>query len=311
MGQDINESAAAAGETDEPVADDAADEGQKAEESPGEPAGPAPPPGGDPGDPGDKGLGRVPKAAQIAAWTYFALLVAVLAALGIQGDILTRLIRNLPLLFGLGVVLAIVGGVVSAAVLIWPEAKHARGLLAAGIAAAVVGVCVSVGSGIFSFSTREAPSLDLVVTQTADNTLHVTVDAAAISLKSDESMLLRVITLADPPPDNPYQYCHDSTQRGQDMLKDTKILLWAESGVTSSGEATTNWSADIDEEGVRYVCAMAIVSPRSTNEERTSVVGIVDVTKLVIPTPSPTPTPTSPSSTPPPQTPTALAETGG
>ena len=104
-----------------------------------------------------------------------------------------------------GVVLAIVGGVVSAAVLIWPKHRHAKKVLAIGVGAAVLGVCVSVGCGIFSFSMREAPSLDLVVTQTTANTLHVTVDASAISLKSDESMLLRVITLPDAAPAEPVQ----------------------------------------------------------------------------------------------------------
>lgn len=278
---------------------------------PAAPAEPPAPPGGDNGD-GDK---NPSKTIQVAAWTYFALLIAVLAAIGIQGDVLTRQIRNDPKLFATAVIITLVGGALTAVVLMFARSKVTYTLVGAGVVLSLVGVCMAVWSGTDMIARREPPALAFSVSRLDPNVVHVKADADAISLQAHETLLLRVALFGDPSlddadtlPRDPWYWCANSDRW---ILNDlsaapemkARIVAWSFTGTDSTGEADLTWESDLNIEGVRYVCAYAAVTARTTNQptptsaaavksapvkptnekDRSAVVSIVDVTDLVKP----------------------------
>lgn len=217
-------------------------------------------------------------SVRVAALAYFGLLIAVLAGLGIQGDILTRLLRNQPEALAGAVALTLLGGAAAAIALLWPKKKGlAGGALAVGAALALGGVCVAVWFGTTSLSVRETPSLDLSVVHKNASTITVTADAAATSLRANETMLLRVIALVDPLDPDPVavgNMCWDDGVRSSDGVDRggrpspmTFVLLyWGDTGPTTAGVASTQWKADVEMDGdfgeIRYICAKAVISER-------------------------------------------------
>lgn len=256
---------------------------------------------GSPNDAADKPPGSegFTTSVRVAALAYFALLIAVLAGLGIQGDLLARLIRNEPVVSAWAVVFTLVGGAAAAIVLLWPKAPAARWVLASGAALALVGVCWAVGAGTASLSVRETPSLDLSVVAKDANTVTVTADAASSSMRANETLLLRVIAS-----DN--AFVEDTCWSDETRPLDGVVLYWGDTGVTVAGVASTQWKADVRIDGrtddgseIRYICAKAVISPRPEEispgrlwrglpPEGRGVVAIADVT--LVPSTSPPPT---------------------
>lgn len=263
---------------------------------------------------------------RVAALAYFGLLIAVLAGLGIQGDILTRLLRNEPGALAWAVTLTLVGGVVAAIALLWPKAKKKVAavvlavVLAISAVVALVGVCVAVWNGTASLSVRETPSLDLSVVHKDASTITVTADAAATSLRANETMLLRVIALLDPTDRHPFavgNICWSDGARSSDPAPSSDptgsgepagsgeptrsgdgrgfvLLYWGDTGPTTAGVAATQWKADVEIDGdfgeIRYICAKAVISDRAVPPPPPG--------EVVRVTASPRPTPTRPTPTP-------------
>ncbi|MCD2443709.1 hypothetical protein LQ757_15620 [Agromyces sp. SYSU K20354] len=245
-----------------------------------------------------------PTSVRVAALAYFGLLIAVLAGLGIQGDLLARLIRNDPVVFAWAVVATLVGGAAAAIVLLWPKAPAARWVLALSAAVALVGVCWAVIVGTASLSVREKPSLDLSVVAKDANTVTVTADAAASSMRAKETLLLRLIAFTDSASKHPR--VSEAKQAELKCLADTAqslnyvLLYWGDTGVTVAGVASTQWKADVEINGaygeIRYICAKAVISereepggdPKWRRHENRFVWAIADVT--LVPSTSPPPT---------------------
>ncbi|RXZ51903.1 hypothetical protein [Agromyces binzhouensis] len=243
-------------------------------------------------------------AVRVAALAYFGLLIAVLAALGIQGDLLTRLIRNAPEAFAWAVIATLVGGVAASIALLWPRATATRWVLAIGAGVALVGVSVAVVVGTANLSVREKPSLDLSVVPKDANTVTVTADASASSMRAKETLLLRLIAFTDLASKDPR--VSEAKQAEFKCLADTAqsldyvLLYWGDTGVSLTGVASTQWKADVEISGsngeVRYICAKAVISereepagdPKWRRHENRFVWAIADVTLLPSTSPPPT-----------------------
>lgn len=262
---------------------------------------------------GDGGLATsVPKSVQIAAWAYFALLIAVLAAIGLQGDLLLRLIRNEPIIMGVAIALTLFGGVLSAAILLWKAQAWAKWAVASGVLIAAGGLILGVMYGAISFDRRELPSLDLTVERLDENTISVSAVASVISLKTHEKMLMRVLMFGDPGPDkNPHELCNSySTDRPAEH-DEARVLFWGETGVGANGAGSTTWTGKVTiGEEVRHVCALTVNTARKGEKDNGIsqwVIAITDVTPLA---PATEPPATAPPVVPEPADPATVDEPG-
>jgi hypothetical protein len=235
---------------------------------------------------------------RIAALAFFGVLTAVLAGLGIQGDILARLLRNEPDALAWAVVLTLVGGTAAAIALLWPKGPWMKWVVAGGALAALGGVCLAVWFGTTSFSDRETPSLNLSVVAKDASTVTLTADAAASSLRADETMLLYVAARVEPPggiaTPRPGQPSPSATERPVRFVMEewcwsdvpssspTSVVLFrGTTGPSLEGVASTQWKSDVAIEGgegrVVYICAKAIVSARPDELPKPDKNGVVTI----------------------------------
>lgn len=241
---------------------------------------------------------------KVAIWIYFSLLVAVLAAIGIQGDVLQRLIRNDPALFAWAVIATIIGAAVPVLIVSAPGAPSlSRFIGALGATLVVGGICWAVWLGAQSITDREAPSLDLTIVKVDNETVHVTAHASSTSLRTTETMLLRITAIRGDgiSTTDPWELCASSARMMTTTDPSGWIVAWLETGPSTTGVADREWHADIDIKGVRYICAYTIPTPRNTQADsggasdptqhtpesvtggRQSAVSIIDLQQLVVP----------------------------
>jgi len=215
------------------------------------------------------------------------------------------------------VIITIVGGALTAVVLMFARNKVTYTLVGAGVVVSLVGVCMAVWSGTDMIARREPPALAFSVSRVDPNVVHVKADAGAISLQAHETLLLRVAIFGDPSlaeddtlPRDPWYWCANTDRRILVDLSEAapemeaRIVAWSFTGTDSAGEADLTWESDLNIEDVRYVCAFAAVTTRTASQAaptptsaavksaavkptkekgRDAVVSIVDVTDLVKP----------------------------
>ncbi|WP_129590419.1 hypothetical protein [Cryobacterium aureum] len=254
-------------------------------------------------DPTQGAKGEAP--LKVAVWLYFSLLIAVLAAIGIQGDILQRLIRNDPSLFAWAAITTIIGAalpVLFASNL--GRQSPVKVIATFGAFLAVGGICWALWLGAQSITDREAPSLDFSVEKVDGGAVRVIAHASSTSLRTTETMLLRITAIRGDgvSTTDPWDLC---ASRGRLMTTTDPsgwVVAWLEKGPSATGVADIKWQSDIDITGVRYVCAYTIPTPRNVRDNfqsannptqrppedvqtgRQSAVAIIDLQQLAIPT---------------------------
>ncbi|QKJ18058.1 hypothetical protein [Microbacterium hominis] len=205
----------------------------------------------------------------------YAVVVAVFVALGIQGDLFARLIRNDPGAVGASFTVAIIAVVVPlVAFAVTGTSTHtaARWIrIAADVLGAVllvVAAVIAVKAGVESYGQREQPSLSVpAVSQDAQELATVQVSSSALSLRTADRMLLRVVAFSgDIGVNDAHGICRD-TSRPEPDVEGVKLLYWGESGPTVTGSATASASVQVDTAEYPYVCALAVL----TNQETDSV----------------------------------------
>jgi hypothetical protein len=190
-----------------------------------------------------------------------ALVVGVLAALGISGNLLVRMVRH----FQWHTFWALVAVIVILSLLLITTLRKdpPAAILVAGLA---VTLAFTAWLGAESQSNRENPSVSLSVTRSSTSGLSVTAKATGSGLRSDDKMLLRVLGI------------EESFETDQDLEKNVNeecrwgslerkhpevaqhVMAWIETGPNTSGDASTENTIPVPSD-VRYVCAFAILSP--------------------------------------------------
>lgn len=177
-----------------------------------------------------------------------ALVIGVLAALGVSGDLLARMVRNSPddVARPLTVML-VVGGLIGCFAIV--RTKAATSVKVIGIVATFVVVCSLVKVADVAKASqekRERPSVHLELTRDDKGNLSLTGGASATSLKSNENLLLQVIQLDEPVATYAELrgVCTDAVnvlQPGTDAYggDNIRVLSWAEVGPDSKGAAMT------------------------------------------------------------------------
>jgi len=185
-----------------------------------------------------------------------ALFVAVLAAVGIAGDGLTRAVRNHPIFFGL----LLIGIVVVVGLFGVARAWKAKNRPIAIVELAVVALLsITILVAASAVAEREQPLVSLSVA-TQDGVATVTVTARASGLESNSDMLVQVIPLEEFPAtyDEAVQLCRrDSFARGDGRPDGPPAWIWEQSGPDADGVAEVQSSFELPAGEYGAVCAWA------------------------------------------------------
>lgn len=267
------------------------------------------------------------KLPQVVIPAGVTVVVAAIALLGIQGDALTRLLRNYPFDLGMAITLTLLGTVALFFVAKIPaERKRTRAIvLVVATALVVIGVLWAVWRAIHAVGDRETPTLAFEVgdLDTAGD-VPITITAAGLSLRTSDTMLLRVQGFGESwTARRANEACRNTVNVYAPEPKKTPaevgLLYLAESGPIATGSTTSKIELTVDPDDYRWLCAVAVLSQRATSEELAeqlppttppasppATLAPSDEERLTderflsalldlraVPTPSPTPTPTT------------------
>jgi hypothetical protein len=213
------------------------------------------------------------------------------AALGIAGNLLARMSRNYSLLSFLA--LAAVIAVVSLLLLSTLRQESVPTIPILGLLLALL---ATAGLGAWSQTGRENPSLSLNIAKPEHGALTVTAKAGGSGLRSNEKMLLRLLGLTgsfatdDELKEKASDECRWGSLIKHDPAIPQHVLAWVETGPNVSGDANAETTIPVPD-GLRYVCAFAILSPRgaATKAPGPSNWALIDVayaTSSTVPTSS-------------------------
>jgi hypothetical protein len=183
-------------------------------------------------------------------------IVAVLAAVGVAGDLLPRLVRNEPLWAAVLVSVAVGSLFV---MLLGGRTSHVVGTVL--LAAALIGMTVL---GVTSLSERETPQVALTLSRDAETAqLSVAIVAGATSLRSTETMLVQVVGLPEAlTGERLHEECVGNRDPVDEADDDLEVLLWNETGPDQTGRAAVETMLDVAEEEYEVVCVAVLLFDR-------------------------------------------------
>ena len=262
--------------------------------------------------------GGLTSATSLAIPVAYGLIVGVLGALGITGDVLTRLLRNDPeraaWSFMLAILAVVIPLVAHFALASSSEADRVsdRGRIIIARSADVVGgvllvlaAFLAIFGGVDSIGAREHPDIQIINAARDSESAELTFTGTALSLRTDDRLILRVVAFKDVSAAEANESCRtgaDPTpapdQNGR-PLADFDLVALGDAGPTATGVATTSVSVGLslgapddessagspgsDEAGpYDWVCAMAALNIRADDaksKERFSAL-LVDLSKL-------------------------------
>lgn len=257
-------------------------------------------------------------AVRVAIPLGVALLVAVLVALGLEGDDRSRFIRNRPGAVGAAFVLVIAGvtlplvarslgraegRVESRAANRWGRVGTAGTAL--GALLLLAGTMLLAWVGASNIALREQPDIALSSSAPPDGSsgVDVTVTATAHSLASRDRMLIRVVAVTERAAPWLQQICGQPGPPGRELVHvppedverlaaadgaPAETVLWAEDGPLADGSATATHSMRIDRSVHRHVCVFAVLtSAEDPRDERFSL-ALHDLDRSAVATPAAT-----------------------
>jgi hypothetical protein len=181
-----------------------------------------------------------------------ALLVAVLGAVGVTGEALTRAVRNHPV--GMTAVVALV--LTTAAVPVF-LALRARWTHVLALALLLLGLVSALALGATSVAEREQPRVELS-SSTSDGITTVTVDASGSSLQSEADMLVQLLGLDDAPGSGQAMddVCNGNAfADGGEPPAGAEVLLWQQAGPDADGAVALESSVEFSTGDHAAVCA--------------------------------------------------------
>ena len=232
-----------------------------------------------------------------------ALVVAIYAAIGIQGDLLTRAVRNTPWVISIAFILVIVGVALPFFQLRKKASERRRRVFeVVGLSLVVLGSISAIVAGGYALAERELPDLTMTPEwpEVPAAATTVTVTATATSLRSNEDVMLRVIGIT---PGSPQELRDSCVNAGGPWVDPTvggdgQIIFWGTSGPSPTGAAKVSTVVLNPSEYV-YLCAYAALRDRSTksisddrwvwNSIRIDDISAVPATPTPVPAPAPAP----------------------
>ncbi|MDQ1547521.1 MAG: hypothetical protein QOH69_2425 [Actinomycetota bacterium] len=196
-----------------------------------------------------------------------ALVVAILAAIGIQGNLLARMVRDNEW----GTILVFAGIVIGVALPVLSiSSKHPRIKAALRSGAFVLVLVSALGAVVLasvSSQDREMPAVSIDPSWNAANqgVITLTVTGSATSLRSTENLLLRVVALKDVQGMQIKNDCNTDESWWFDppLGSHGEILSWGQTGPDVSGSASAKVVVKVDPKKYDLACAYVGLSGRS------------------------------------------------
>jgi hypothetical protein len=190
------------------------------------------------------------------------LVVAALAAVGIAGESLSRMVRNRPaaVAWPLGMAIGLIA-IAIVAVMVHKDGLKPivwlQGIPILLMAAILVFVVVQ---GTKSHDEREYPGISLSVT-TENSVRMIEAKATSTSLRSEERMLLRVIAIDREARLNTEKDLRHTCFDTSFVPKNGRLVSWTETGPNAEGEASTEVLAAAPGE-LSHVCGFVALWDR-------------------------------------------------
>lgn len=211
----------------------------------------------------DESLSTPADRVRVAIAAGIALITLIFTAVGVAGDLLVRLVRNHPVLTSIVFILVLLGLALAAL-------GRGKMLLKTRIALSTVLTVAAAGLAVWlstqSLSDREVPTVAMTPTWSTGRAgaATVSVKAAAVSLRSQESLLLRVIGVSEDAVKWGHSGCSVAAApwETQKLERGATILYWGESGPSLSGAAESSITLPVRNTEFRYLCAQALLYNR-------------------------------------------------
>lgn len=198
------------------------------------------------------------------------LIGTVFTTLGIQGDLLTRAVRNHP-----GFVVEVFAVTILGLALPFFNfrrvAEHYKVWLdRVSIVLVVVGALSALLLAVFGSSDRELPSLILTSSPSETNPYKFEAKVSAESLRVNEDVVLRVVGINPAPGQSIRDACRANANPSEDPTLSGmgRILSWHSSGPAGNGTAAIDTNVSASRSEFRYICASATLRDRSPAETK-------------------------------------------
>lgn len=206
-----------------------------------------------------------------------ALIGGVFVSLGIQGDLLPRLLRNAPVPVGLALTGAVLG-VTAPLVLSGLKPEKLKWVTIVSALLLVVSTCAAIFTGILVTGTREQPNVDVtgIAIDATNHSATLEVAATSLSLASDDRMLLRIAVFDHSTSlGRATSACADTRDVDIAEPPSAEVVYWGETGPTATGTADTTYTFTVDTAKFRYACAIAVLSRGGAPRASTVTVDLV------------------------------------
>jgi hypothetical protein len=194
------------------------------------------------------------------------VIIATFVALGIQGDVFTRLLRNYPNEVAVALALAVTGIILPLFTNLSQSPKVKLGGSVIGAVLIVVGVVVAIVYSLASIGDREQPSIEFDVGDTdAAGNVPVTITSSGLSLRTIDHMLLRVKGFDESVTESKANRDCRDTSKAFDDTDIGRLLYLGESGPTSTGSTTGKIEVTVNPAELKWLCAIAVLSERDAD----------------------------------------------
>lgn len=213
-----------------------------------------------------------------------AVVVGVFVALGIEGEVRARLVRNAPSAVSAAFSLAIVG--LALPLLDLATNRRRRRLIGSlGGIVLLLGAVLAVVIGARGLSDRENPTLSVtpVLVDLANDSVRVDIVAAAPTLRSDEKMIVRVAALRLEALTQLRPLCQSSelvtstwppkevTAKIAGTPEPVRVLHWGENGPDNSGKASKAVTVQLSRREFTHVCVYAALFTKPGGDARATL----------------------------------------
>lgn len=210
----------------------------------------------------------LPPLTRVTLYGTFTSALAILAAIGIQGDVLGRLIRNDASTFPLAIAVVFIGAIIPVAGITF-SARAARYSTWIGILILSIGLVWLIALGTGSLALRDQPVVNLSTRIDSQGNVHISADSSTSSLKANETMLLDVKTIDAVAAEGQGVnfWCRAYLEGPARDSAPARSIYWGETGPSTTGSATDRYSVVLKPSSARYVCArsaLRVESPSSS-----------------------------------------------
>jgi hypothetical protein len=217
-----------------------------------------------------------------------AVIVVILVALGIEGDVRSRFIRNEPSHVFTAFGLVLLGLAIPVLVKAGRGKKDNRWPPIIGGVLVLLGALWAIFSGAQSVGEREQPDVSVAASSVAGDPsmIDVVVSASGTSLRTDDTMLLRVVAIRPEAASLRWQVCEDGDQEAipeelrkkvdESVTEPARLLSWSQSGPTATGTSSAEAAFEVARSEFRFVCVYVALSSRGSSDAR-AVASMVDL----------------------------------